>query len=258
MGSGRVISAEPKSLRRICFFDENTDEFLKKLHPSEQDIQEFFGKIDELPDPEQEQEPNPTKKMITSNYPFEYPKLVKLIHNNAMNSVQKAEKIIAALMRGMLNNANNLATEHGQCIIEENNNDLTKIAFKNQDNEVAHIDGVLVDGESGRLLYYIATSDSETVAENFDKIEEASKVHYQCEYAGACEVILHKREEHKKIIGDVKLEDEDVVVLRFVMVDQVEEAIQYTPFATYTLPQISANGNSNVASQAKGVSQTRG
>lgn len=91
-----------------------------------------------------------------------------------------------------------------------NDKSFNRVAFKKNEEIVSHIDGVLLDYDTGELLYFVAIEDGKNV--NIDDIEEGSEVDYERDYHGVCEVILHKREQHTKIVGDINLGDNSVVV----------------------------------------------
>ncbi len=100
------------------------------------------------------------------------------------------------------------------------NNDVSfnRIAFKDEreGNIVSHIDGVLQDYETGELLYFIAIENEDQV--QIDHIEEGAEVDYDSNgYAGVCELILHKRQGHEAILGDIDLGKNSVIV-RYVKV----------------------------------------
>ncbi|MGD1894021.1 MAG: hypothetical protein ACFB15_25920 [Cyclobacteriaceae bacterium] len=263
MGSGRVISAEPKSLKRICFLNKETDNFLRKLNPPKEETENFLSDFRSL-SPDLKQFFSKIRPLSSES---EIDVIFAGIHSLATNSdgeeniktmieeyissqkatykdeLQIAEEIKFRLTKCLLNQEANLL----QKVVDENNrsyqisgNDpmLSSIGFKdNEGFDIAHIDGILLDDETGQLQYFVAKSN---VVKNFKKIEEGSKVHFICRYKGVCEIILHKREEHTNIIGDLHVDVDNIpsTVMRFVEVDKVLEAVEETPLPRYKVATI--------------------
>lgn len=149
-------------------------------------------------------EPESLKKIcsFTANNDDENQELRNIAYRATQNDLVKLRKLLDK----------DLPTHiHNDYEIVSNDVSFNRVAFKKNEDIVSHIDGVLQDYETGELLYFVAIEDGENV--NIDDIEEGSEVDYNREYYdGVCEVILHKREKHSKIIGDINLGRNSVVV----------------------------------------------
>ncbi|MEM9829567.1 MAG: hypothetical protein AAF944_02965 [Bacteroidota bacterium] len=172
-GSGRVLSAEPESLKRIHVFKQKDSAFKSR---------------------------------------------------NLLNKVKIED------MQSLLDNDLDIHfDEEKKNTILKNNAAHNKIRFGNVDKNRAtpHIDGILQADDSGELLYFIALEDDKFEG-SINEIEEGCKVEFDDEYHGVCEVILHKREQHKKIVGDIELREP--VIVRYVRVTKIVEPVTPRPY----------------------------
>ncbi|MDF9797965.1 hypothetical protein OKW21_003228 [Catalinimonas alkaloidigena] len=114
--------------------------------------------------------------------------------------------------------------------IPTNNNDHSNVYFtqNNSSERIPHIDGILLDHQTGQLRYFIAKED--VVGKGLlEKIVEGSKVSFSSEPRGLCEIILHKRDAQNNIIGDIDLTESEPAIVEFVEIESIDEYPEISP-----------------------------